>query len=490
MSERKTKRVKGAVAVKITVIVVAVLILAAGIAAIPILSRREYVNSHITINGTEYRRDVAELDLSGVSQPELTKVAELSQLSSLDLTDTFITPAEYEALQQALPQCRIEWQVPLLGSYYPLDTTRIAFTSATGADLQALSYLKQLSVIDLRGSTDYSLISRMQQEYPECTVLYTVTLNGGTYLPNIQSLVLPESQVEALSQALPYLPDLQAVLFTGTASDPEAVYAMTQAHPEIDFIWSFDMLGVKAGNKDTFVDLSDIPMSSTAEVEAYLKYFENLEKVDMLRCGISNEEMEALNSRYENTLFVWIVQIGSVEVRTDITYFMPYKLGIHVNNKEAQNLRYCTEIICLDLGHQEIEDTDYLSTLTKMEYLVLADTVISDISCCQNMPNLKYLEIFLTKVRDLTPLQYCTKLEDLNMSYNYPKDVTPLLGLKNLQHLWMRGYEFEAQQQQLLEALPNTQIMFSHGSSTGEGWRQLPNYYAMRDILGMHYMYK
>ena len=39
------------------------------------------------------------------------------------------------------------------------------------------------------------------------------------------------------------------------------------------------------------------------------------------------------------------------------------------------------------------------------------------------------------------------------------------------------------------EYLPDTHLMFLHHSSTGNGWRQLQNYYDMRDILGMHYMW-
>ncbi len=467
-----------------------ILVLIGFVAGILYLNRREHINSHIIINDTEYSRDITALDLSGVAEPELSKVAELQELTSLDLRDTGITIEDYSALQEQLPQCNILWQVPFQGSYYPLDTTQLTFTEATEEDLKSLPYLRQLSRIDLRGCTDYALIAKMQQDYPQCEVLYTVKLAPGVYEPNIQSLAIAQTELEAFKQALPFLPNLKAVLFLGAASDPEAIYALTQENPQIDFIWSFELHGLTLSSEDTFFDLSEIPLENTQELENALKYFKNLQKVDMVHCGISNEDMEALNQRYENTLFVWSVQIGEVEVRTDITYFMPYKLGIHVDNKEVRNLRYCTEIICLDLGHQEIEDTDYLNTLTKMEYMVLADTAISDISCCANMPNLKYLEIFLTKVRDLTPLQYCTKLEDLNMSYNYPKDVTPILGLKNLKHLWMRGYEFEEQQKQLKEALPDTEINFSHGSSTGEGWRQIPNYYAMRDILGMHYMYK
>ena len=38
------------------------------------------------------------------------------------------------------------------------------------------------------------------------------------------------------------------------------------------------------------------------------------------------------------------------------------------------------------------------------------------------------------------------------------------------------------------EALPNTRLVLAEPTPEGEGWRNLPNYYAMRDLLGMPYM--
>ena len=44
---------------------------------------------------------------------------------------------------------------------------------------------------------------------------------------------------------------------------------------------------------------------------------------------------------------------------------------------------------------------------------------------------------------------------------------------------------------QLRAALPGVHIVLdavSNDSATGNGWRSLPRYYAMRDLLGMEYM--
>ena len=534
------------------ILCVEIVVLLGCIAALLFLFQRDHQQKHIVINGTEYSRDITALDLSNTAQPELDKIAELKKLTSLNLENTGITREDYYRLQAALPQCRIQWLVPFQGNHYPLSTTSIAFSSLTADEIDTLRCLPELTDIDARGCTNYdalmelsqlmphcaiqyqvytgsdiwpndataityaledgqqlkdamkllpmltqvdargcgdlAAIKALQQEYPDCDFLYTVPIAGEAYDRHTSTLTLAKEDFEDLAKGMPYLPELQSVTLTGCFDDPEAVYSLIRQYPQVDFTWNFALFGVEVCNKDTFVDLSEIPMENTDALESALKYFTNLEKVDMVHCGISNEEMLALNQRHENTSFVWTVMVSVIELRTDITNFMPYKYGYKINNEHAKNLKYCTEIMCMDLGHQDIVDTDFMKTMTKMEYLLLADTDISDLSFCENMPELKYLEIFMTKVRDISPLAHCTKLEDINMAYIYPKNVDSLCGLPNLKNLWMRGYEYTEQQRQLKAALPNTRIVFSHGPSTAEGWRQLPNYFTMRDILGMHYM--
>ena len=69
-----------------------------------------------------------------------------------------------------------------------------------------------------------------------------------------------------------------------------------------------------------------------------------------------------------------------------------------------------------------------------------------------------------------------------------PVDPTPLLEMPWLKNLWINNVPITAQQRQALtEALPNTHIEFDAGFTTAGGWRELQNYYDMRDLLGMPY---
>ena len=123
--------------------------------------------------------------------------------------------------------------------------------------------------------------------------------------------------------------------------------------------------------------------------------------------------------------------------------------------------------------------------------LLLCETGVRDLTPLTGLEELVYLELFLTPVRDLSPLLTLKSLEDLNLSYTQG-DVDVVAQMTWLKNLWWCSREeaipTKSQQQMLREALPDCNFNFVKQSSTGGGWRELPNYYAQRDILGMYYM--
>jgi hypothetical protein len=137
-----------------------------------------------------------------------------------------------------------------------------------------------------------------------------------------------------------------------------------------------------------------------------------------------------------------------------------------------------------------IHHVQWLKGMPKLKYLILAHTQVSDLSGIENCKELVFLELDWSIVKDYSPLVHCTALEDLNIGKTYA-DIEPLLGMTWLKHIWAveRG-------QDALHALLTTfegtdTVIFYGGEETatvGGIWRQLPNYYAMRDVLGMPYM--
>ena len=127
-----------------------------------------------------------------------------------------------------------------------------------------------------------------------------------------------------------------------------------------------------------------------------------------------------------------------------------------------------------------------MAPLVNLEYLILAHTEVQYIDAISNCKKLKYLELDWSCIRDVSPLVECTALEDLNLGKTWP-DITPILEMTWLKNLYMiQGSGGDAWK--CTQALPNTRVVASGEYTVSNGWRHLPNYYKMRDILGMYYM--
>jgi len=245
------------------------------------------------------------------------------------------------------------------------------------------------------------------------------------------------------------------------------------------------------------IDLSDVPVEDqAAELEARLPAFSALEKVVMCDCGLSDEQMDALDQKYENVRFVWTVHFGGYSLRTDAAAFIAAKEPHgELSNKDMPPLRYCTDLVALDLGHMKFTDISFVSGMKHLRFLVLADGEVDDIGPVAELPELEYLEIFRTKVRDLTPLLKCKSLKDLNICYlpqSASRDIYEvLLQTTWLERLFYAGNKLTREEKNtLMDAYPETAqvVLYEEMESTGLDWRYHPRYYEMRDLLGMYYM--
>lgn len=440
----------------------------------------------IYIDGKGYSRDSTVLDLSGGPVGQWERLMELPQLQYLNLRNTGLTPEEYDAICAALPDCEITWSPYFQGQYYPDTTTTLTVERLSDEDLDILEYFPHLSVIDASGCRDYPQITALCSRFPNCSIFYNIFLSGEHWAPDATNLVLPDADVAAVRSQLPYLPDARQILFTGTLPTMSEIEELQQEFPDITFLWQVNVCGKTVDGAATELDVSGVPMTDSSAVEAALPYLPNLQKVVMCDCGLSNEAMDTLNRRYEDILFVWSVDIGPyLRIRTDTTAFIPVKNNVWVNDADCYNLRYCTEMVCLDLGHMDLTQCDFVAYMPKLKYLILADTHITDLTPLTDLKELIFLELFLTWVRDYTPLTTCTALEDLNLGYTFgdPDVIRTMTWLKRL--WWSGGGGARAG---LAASMPDTQVHLSAGSSTGEGWRKGQNYYDMRDMLGMGYM--
>lgn len=397
----------------------------------------------VFLNGQYYTVNTASLTLKGdaVTQGELQQaLGVLTQVERVTMPDTTLGYYEQRALMREFPGIVFDWPVRIFGRQFNSLDQEISFAGQPGLDGYAIEQIRK------RADAFY---------------------------------------------------DLRSVDLTGCGLDSGELHALDEDLGDTDVVFTFDLLGREVCSTDEEIDLSGIVMKDRgAGVEEMLPWFTHLKKVVMCDCGISNEDMDALNKKYEDIRFVWMVDIQWAAIRTDSDFFIPYRSsGVKQTRRRAglKNLIYCTDLVALDIGHAHTQDISYISVMPHLKYLILAENYVVDISVLENLKELKWLEMFQCVTRDLSPLLGCTALEDLNICYMVaPRDnvFETLSQMTWLKRLWCSGSTLTRDQvRRLREALPNTEIWCQMGDeSTGSTWRYSESYYEMRDAFHMYYM--
>lgn len=449
--------------------------------------------TYIQIGEETLRRDITEFTAAGGKLPEVELLQQLPALETLDARSVPLSIGDFEALKAALPNVRILWKVPFQGTYLDEHTGELTVLSLRPEDLESIPYLPELKTIHAQGCRDYDTLMLLQETYPDLEVRYTVSFRNEEYDPGITSLTVQDARANELRAVLVYLPRLEEVILTGTVPDNDAVYALMCEYPGIEFRWNLTVLGIETENTAEELILSGIPMADVSEIEAFLKYFPRLQRVEMCDCGIPSQEMDALSKRWPDIRFVWTVKVGRGTLRTDAVGFIPWKFGYSAGfplyDKDCTELKYCVDMLCLDLGHMKVSDLSFLEYMPKLKYLIVGELPCPDFSPITYCQELIYLEIFNVTFPQQEILLELPKLQDLNMGSTKVYGTEVLKQMTWLKRLWLAGTGLTfAEYDELVAALPDTQVVMHIPHSTAGGWRDHQNYRDMRDLLGMFYM--
>ncbi len=337
----------------------------------------------------------------------------------------------------------------------------------------------------------------LREEYPGLVFDWSLSLGSTEFSTLDKEITLAgeRKDVPALAELLP-LTAAESVDLSGWTISKEEAAELRAAAPETRFIYTVTIYGRDFSTDDKEIDLSELALTDTAELEAALVHFNGLEKVLMLHCGLDNDTMDALNARHEGVQFVWLVQVMTVAIRSDRTYFSIYNPDELCYSRESvTNLRYCHDLIAVDLGHCGIgqEDLEFVRGCPKLQFLILAECYVRNLEPLRACPELRYLEAFKTYLTDISALLDCPKLTDLNLCYVPslgPECVPILKEMTQLEHLWFCDANFSSTLIiELRDTLADTEFIYHKGpESTGAGWRDHDIYYEMRDALNMHYM--
>lgn len=469
---------------------------------------------------------------------------------TLDLHGQEITVRHYKKITRRLPNCDIAWDVPLSDGRYPEDSKEITITTLTDRDVENLDYLTELETVQAKGCTDYRQLLALRNRRPEVKVIYNVALGGSEYsgdaaqidvkdisaeeisllacLPDLQTVICSGGQEDVIGQLqeychskalefcirvggeeisdsaksvsassvteaeltlLQFLTDMEQLHIESPKASAESLIQLKTSRPDVDISWEAEICGELHSTQEEEIDLSAAEVESIAQIKAAMTYFPDAKTVFLGKCGIANEELAAYREEMrEDYKVVWTVELGKkLTARTDDTTFMPVREGVYYfNDEEAYNLRYCEDMVCIDIGHMSISDISFVEYMPELQYLVLAHTQVQYIEPISSCKKLKFLELDNSPLKDYSPLVGCTALEDLNLGNTYA-DFEPIGTMTWLKNLWMIGCS-RGPAYRMTQALTETKVMISGTATVANGWRNLENYYAMRDLLGMEYM--
>ena len=457
----------------------------------------------VPLSGGSRPSDAEDLEITALSLSDIPLFSCFPNLKSVDASGC----ADYEALlalRAACPTLELTAFVSVGGKAVPMDAQRAVLRADTPLEelLDKLSFLPDLYRVSFAGgAVSYEMQDALTAAFPALSFRWDVELLGRTASSAAKELSfagssLSERDVHTLCENLFRFPSLERIDLTGCGLAGEQIAAVRAASGAA-VLYELTLFGRTVSTDASELDFSGIRMglSDVAVIEEALGEFPLLEKVVMCDCGISNEDMAALNDRHENVRFVWRVYFSGFSLRTDDTNFIAARVrnDFPIYSNDLEVLKYCPDLQALDLGHKNITHLNFLQYVPHLKYLILVENDVNDITPIGELQELTYLEMFWTKCEDISPLQNCKALTDLNISYIYcrpAKCLETLVNMPQLERLWYCGNNLDAGQlEELQAALPDTEMyLAAHGEPTGSTWREHPHYFEMRDFFGMYYM--
>ena len=447
--------------------------------------------------------EVTVTELTVADAETLTLLTDLKTVHAKDCRDY----AVLMYLQELMPQLKVDYHVLISGTYYGPETTVVKADSITRDEILSMQYLPNLTKVVAAGSQAQSDYTPLRNFCLNTDVEFALYLAGKEVAYDARNLSLENLGDEEI-YLLQYLEQPEKLHLINPEADPDKVLALRSQFPAAKVTWEVELAGESYPDTTTEVDLSQEVVKDLAQVERTMGYFPDAELLILGLCGIdnpqwgnskmdkklavsaiNNEDIAAFRDRVKDQFkVVWTVRLGpSIALRTDADNFMPNHFGVgRLPDDYAHNLRYCTDMVCLDLGHMTVTHIDFVEYMPKLKYLILAWTNVKYIEPIRNCKELIFLELDNSAIRDLAPLVDCTALQDLNIGNAWP-DISALLEMPWLKNVYMI-FGSSADAWKISQACPDTRVVTSGNATVGGGWRRMQNYYDMRDMLHAPYM--
>ena len=347
---------------------------------------------------------------------------------------------------------------------------------ASGIDLMGKHFNADVSVMDLTGITDVK-------------------------------------DVETFCAAAPYLDHLRTVELGSEASSPVSwatIQKLQEAAPNVDFRYAFSLYGEPMTLDTDYIDLRKIHVNDNGQaVMNALPCMKRATYLDMDQCGVDSDHMVIIRDAFPNVKVVWRVEFSTLgySARTDVKTILASLVGEGdytgiTNDESAVPLTYCTDLINLDVGHNNnMRTLSFLRYMPNLEVFITYNNYLRNVDDLVYCPKLRYLELFGNSMYNIKAIGELYELTDLQLGgcYNL-EDISPIVPadkVPNLRRLWLTPGEIpKAQIDEFKKNHPNC-IVNDTDDSVGYYWRFVdpdntltlvtyqPEYILIRDLF--HY---
>ena len=430
-----------------------------------------YRDNHVFIEGDAYPIHATQIDLR----------------EKVDISFEY-----YHALQKALPNCEIIWNVPFQGGRISSDTQIITVSNLSAEEDQVvlLSYFPKLKTVDATsGGADlnYQFLENIVQEKPEWEVLYEVDLGGIRVAPDVVQLELKpeEYDAEILSRNLTWLRQLNELKLRTPEMTMEQLDQLKTAFPELTVTCTAEIFGTEYDTQTTELDLSAMTDGDVSTVAEQLALLPNLTHVNLNGGSgtLAKESVKTLMEAAPNVVFDYSFEFFGETLSTAQEEVVLKNTQIGDENEAQVRLaldllgnckRFVLDNCKLSNDVMEGIRKDYRdrtkvvwrvwfgggSSLTDAEVIRctydLVDNNCHDLVYCEDvrfvdfghnewldacdfvagMVNLEYCILSGAPIKSLEPFANCKNLKFLEIAFcEYIEDVSPLANCENLQML-------------------------------------------------------
>jgi Leucine-rich repeat (LRR) protein len=475
------------------------------------------VNTRFELFGHPCDVYMENISFEGSEITDLTSLksglTKFNNLKTVNLGSYRVYAEEREGLDSSFPGVSFSYDtwVNIEGIDYPVDTTEVDLVDHGYADLDAiigkLGYLPNLSIVKfgenhinaadkyLLGDMFPGVLFDVVELQDICGVVVPVDVDAIDFT----KVKVTSSQLDDLVNGLRLLPNLKSVDLHGTDFSWEERVKLCHEFPKVDFGWVVTYNDVEYDSYDTLeIDISKTKLTTDdlPVLKELTEQIKGLQKLIVCDCGLDNETLGEFRKEVPGVNVVWRLSMGKWRLRTDQITFsvLIYSYNyVRLRSADIQVLKYCTDLKCLDLGHQAITDISVIGEyLTDLRLLIMADNWISDLTPLSNLKHLHYLELFVNNITDLSPLAELHELVDVNISYNRNlKDITGLLYSPMMERVWLESTSISSESFDLLEATyPDAKVVrvVRGRPSVDQGWRDgCARYQQMMDMWFNNY---